>query len=260
MKRASWIWFLALALPLLGQNAGVDLTKVQPTGYVNDYARAVDSASQARLEAYCGRLEQLTGVQMTFVTVDKLDGEPISDVANTLFRRWGVGKKGANEGLLILLAVRDKKSRIEVGFGLEPILPDGFVGGALRTMRPLLAQGDYGAAMLQGAQTMGVQIAKAKGVSLDVAPRRRPVNRAPSGGGGIPWPLILIGIVVLFFLMNRGGGGGGGFLSGMLLGNLMGGFGRGGGGGRRDDSGDSGGGFGGFGGGDSGGGGASDEW
>ena len=58
--------------------------------------------SRAQLEAYCGRVEQLTGVQMAIVTIDTLDGNPIDDVANTLYRKWGIGKKGKDEGILLL--------------------------------------------------------------------------------------------------------------------------------------------------------------
>ncbi len=160
---------------------------------------------------------------------------------------------------MLLLAVQDHLDRVEVGYGLEPILPDGFDGSILRGIQPLLRQGAYGQAMISGAVQIGSAIARAKGVVPNSG--ERPRVRESRGRQGIPWPLILIGIVVLLFLM-RGGGSGGGFLAGMLLGNLLGsgrrdsgwgggGFGGGGGGG---------GGFGGFGGGDSGGGGASGSW
>ncbi len=90
------------------------------------------SQSRAQLEAYCRPVEQATGVQMAIVTLPSLDGEPIEDVANTLFRQWGVGKKGKDEGIMLLIAVQDHRDRIEVGYGLEPILPDGFDGSILR--------------------------------------------------------------------------------------------------------------------------------
>ena len=72
--------------------------------------------------------------------------------ANTLFRQWGVGKKGKDEGIMLLLAIKDHRDRIEVGYGLEPILPDGFAGSVLRGMRPLLRQGAYGQAMISRPQ------------------------------------------------------------------------------------------------------------
>jgi uncharacterized protein len=251
---------LALACSL----DALDLNKLKPQGYVSDFAHVLADSSRAQLESYAGRLEQATGVQMALVTIDSLDGEPIEDVANSLYRKWGVGKKGKDEGILLLLAIKDRRDRIEIGYGLEPILPDGFDGGVLRAARPLLQQGDYGQAMFAAAEQMGSRIAQAKGVTLDFSlprARMRPAEDRPS----IPWPVVVIGIVFLLFLMRRGGGGGG-FLTGMILGNLLGrggrgGWGAGGGfGGYDSGGGGGGGGFGGFGGGDSGGGGASSGW
>ena len=238
----------------------LDLKSLKPQGYVSDFAHVLDSQSRAQLEAYCGRLEQTTGVQMALVTIPTLDGNPIEDVSNELFRQWGVGKKGKDEGIMLLLAVQDHKDRIEVGYGLEPILPDGFDGSILRNIRPFLRQGEYSQAMLAAAAQMGAEIDRAKNIAPGPA---RPRNREVATRHSIPLPVIIIGIVLLILLLR--GGGGGGFLAGMLLGNLLGsgrrdGGGWGGGGFGGYDSGGGGGGFGGFGGGDSGGGGASGSW
>jgi uncharacterized protein len=237
----------------------LDLKSLKPQGYVSDFANVLTPESRAQLEAYAGQVEQATGVQMALVTLKSLDGEPIEDVTNTLYRQWGVGKKGKDEGIMLLLAVQDHRDRIEVGYGLEPILPDGFDGSILRGIQPLLRQGAYGQAMVAGAAQIGAEIARAKGISR--APGERPRVREAPGRGGLPWPLIVIGIVVLLFLF-RGGGSGGGLLTGMILGNLLGRGGRGSdwGGGGFGGGGGGGGGFGGFGGGDSGGGGASGSW
>jgi uncharacterized protein len=250
----------------------LDPNSLKPEGYVSDFAHVLDQRSKEALETYLGRVEQATGVQIAVVTVESLDGAPVDDVANTLYRKWGVGHKGANEGLLLLLATRDHKDRIEVGYGLEPILPDGFVGSILRDMRPQLRAGDYGEAILSGVESMGTRIAAAKNVALDFGLEHpRPERTAPvQRDTGFPWPLIVVGVIVLLVLFSRrrgGGGGGGGvgnLLTGMLIGNLIGGrrggWGGGGFGGFDSGSGGGGGGFGGFGGGDSGGGGASSDW
>jgi uncharacterized protein len=241
----------------------VDWKALKPEGYVSDFARVIDPQSKAALEQYAARVEQATGAQMALVTLRTLEGEPIDDVANTIYRAWGVGQKGKNEGILLLLVVGDRRNRLEVGYGLEPILPDGFDGSILREMRPALRQGQYGEAMMAAAEAIGSTIAKAKNVSLDAQLPRR-MRR--STGGSIPWPALLVGLFFIFWLIRaagRGGPrGGGGFWTGLLLGNLMGrGFGGGGGGfGGYDGGGGGGGGFGGFGGGDSGGGGASSDW
>jgi len=253
--RAAWIAVLAASAAL-----GLDTSKLKPTGYVNDFAHVLSPAAKQRLENYCAELERATGAQMAIVTVDSLEGDPIDDVANTLYRQWGIGKKGKDEGVLLLFAIKDHKDRGEVGYGLEPVIPDGYVGGVLRGIRPILRQGNYGGAMLAAADELGQRIAQSKGVTLTTArPVRtgRPAPRGPS----IPFPLIVIGIFVVLWIIGRftGGGGGTGFLAGLLLGNMM-GRGRSGWGGGGFGGGSSGGGWGGFGGGDSGGGGASSDW
>ena len=237
----------------------VDWKALQPQGYVSDFAGAIDPASKAQLEAYCGIVEQKTGAQMALVTIASLEGEPIEDVANTIFRAWGVGQKGKNEGILLLLSIGDRSSRIEVGYGLEPILPDGLAGSILREMRTALRQGDYGDAMMAAAETMGSAIAKAKNVELQA---RLPRRTRPAVSDSFPWPVLIGGVFFLLLLLTRGGRGGGGLgvLPWLMLGNMMGGSMGGGRGGGGFGGFDSGGGFGGFGGGDSGGGGASSNW
>ncbi len=259
-----------LALTFSTAALALDTSKLQPTGYVNDFAHVLDASSSHALEVYCGSVERVTGVQMAIVLVDSLEDEPIEDVTNRLYRQWGVGKKGKDEGIMLLLAVKDHKQRAEIGYGLEPIVPDLYAVGVLRGIRPILRQGNYGGALLAAAQQIGSRIAEQKGVALDPAmPQGRPMSQGqtnPIGFFGI-----IIGIIVVILILKmisgggagggRGVGGAGGFLTGMILGNLMGGRGGGGwGGGVFGGGGGGGGGFGGFGGGDSGGGGASSDW
>jgi uncharacterized protein len=255
---------------LIAAAQALDITKLKPTGYVNDFAHVMDAASVQRLATYCGAVERSTGAQMAIVTIDTLDGDDVADVASKLYHQWGIGKKPADEGILILFAIKDKKDRAEIGYGLEPIITDGDAGSILRGIRPILRQGTYGPAALAAAQQFGTKIAAAKNVALPAGGRVRTQTRV-SRGPSIPWPIIIIGIFFLLSMLGRMGGGGGGggftgFLTGMFLGNMMGrggGWGGGGGfGGSRGGSsgGDSGGGFGGFGGGDSGGGGSSSDW
>lgn len=256
----------AVVLALCGAVAawGVDWKTLRPQGYVSDFASVVDATARQRLEEYCASVERATGAQIALVVLPSLQNEPIEDVANTMFRAWGVGQKGKNGGVLLLLAVADRRSRLEVGYGLEPILTDAMAGRVLREMRPALRQHDYGDALIAAAETVGSTIAQAKQVTLDTAPPPRHYQSTTSDS--IPWPMILGGLALLLWLMRSGaprgygGYGGGGFLPGLLLGSLMsrGSWGgRGGGGFGGSDSGD---GFGGFGGGDSGGGGASSDW
>jgi len=264
LKRLSIGRAVGLALLMVSAAFALDTSKLKPTGYVNDFAHALDPASKQHLENYCGNLERATGVQMAIVLVDTLDDEPIDQVANRLYREWGIGKKGKDEGILLMLAVKDHKQRAEIGYGLEPIIPDGYAGGVLRGIRPILRQGNYGGALLAAAQEFGQKIAQEKGVDLAPEVGRR---MAPTSGRGnsIPVPLLIGGFFLLLWIIGRftggRGGGGTGFLTGMILGNMMGRGGSGwGGGGFGGGGSGGGGGFGGFGGGDSGGGGASSDW
>jgi uncharacterized protein len=235
--------------------SAADWGALQPQGYVSDFAGVIDIGSRQRIDAYCAAVEKATGAQLAFVALPELGGEPVEDVANLLYRKWGIGQKGENNGALLLLSVRDRRSRLEVGYGLEPILPDGAAGALLREMRPALKTGNYGEAMLVAAHQIGERVAREKGVQIDESVRPRRQYGEP--GRGIPWPMILIGLLGLLFLFSRGGGGGGPWWMLPLM-LMSGGRGRSGGGGFGGY--DSGGGFGGFGGGDAGGGGASSDW
>ena len=250
----------------------VDWKTLRPEGYLSDFAHVVDATDRAELEDYASRVQQATGVQLAFVTLPSLQGEPIEDVTNDIFHAWGVGRKKEDDGAMVLLSVGDRKSRLEVGGGLGGIIPDGMAGMLLDDMRPALRQREYGAALLMAAQRLGSTIAASKNVTVAAPAIRHRVS--PTTHDSIPWPLIFIGIFILMLILRRGGGGryyggggGGGFWSGLLLGQLLNsgrgnswGGGRDGGGFGGFDSGGSGGGFGGFGGGDSGGGGASSDW
>jgi uncharacterized protein len=246
----------------------------KPTGYVSDLAHVVDASDKEQLEIFCTKVEQQLQVQFALLTIDTLDGQPIRDFALDVFRNWGVGTRKTNQGVLLLLVIKDHLSDIETGRGIEPYITDGFAGGTLRAMRPQLRDGDYGAALMTAARQMADQIAQGKGVTFDSSFQREQARRLPRRPrNNIPGPLIILGIFLFLWLLGRGGrrggrggGGGGGFLTGLLLGNLLGG-GRGGwGGGGWGDGGGfgggsgGGGGFGGFGGGDAGGGGASSNW
>jgi uncharacterized protein len=258
-------WLLLCLLAMLAASAGgaVDWKTLQPEGYVSDFARVIDPATHDRLEQYCAAVERATGAQVALVTIRSLEGEPVEDVAKIIFNGWGIGQQGKNNGVMLLLAIGDRRSRLEIGSGLEGIVPNGLAGVVLSEMRPALRQENYGEAMMAAAQTIGETIAGAEHVALDATVPRKV---KPTVTNSIPWPLLVGGVFLLMWLLRGGGprgyGGwsGGGFLPGLILGGMMGrsNWGdRGSGGFGGYDSGD---GFGGFGGGDSGGGGASGDW
>jgi|SoiMethySBSTD1v2_1073268.scaffolds.fasta_scaffold263846_2 uncharacterized protein len=259
---------LGLAIALAVNAAAgwaVDWSALKPQGYVSDFANVIDVTSKGQLEAYCAKLQASTKVQLALVTVPTLRGEPVEDVARALARAWGVGQKGENDGILLLLAIGERKSRLEVGSGLAEIIPDSMAGEVLRAMRPALRQEHHGEAMMAAAETLGTAITQARNVPLE-APMPRKIRT--SWFQSIPWPLVLGGLGLLAMLFFRGARGSRGFggwnhdgiLPALLLGQLMSRNtwgGRSSGGFDGPDSGDS---FGGFGGGDFGGGGASSDW
>jgi uncharacterized protein len=229
--------------------------QLKPQGYVSDFAGVLDTQAKAQLNSLCTELDQKTKAQMAVVTIRTLEGAPIEDFANSLFERWGIGPKSTDRGVLILLAVNDHRYRVEVGYGLEPILPDGKVGGFGREMVPLLRQGNYSGALEQLSYNVASVIAADRGVTLGSVPEQQTSpSREPSSGGIPPLLLLLIfGAVGSLIWILRGGAYRGRGWGGPWIGGpgswSGGGFGGG-----------SSGGFGGFGGGSSGGGGASGGW
>jgi uncharacterized protein len=238
-------------------------------GYVNDFAGVIDSDSRQKITALCEELDQKADAQLAVVTIHTLEGDSIEDFANRLFTRWGVGPKGKDRGVMVLLAINDRQDRTEVGYGLEPILPDGKVGGFGRQMQPLLRQNQYGAALLQISSQIASTIAQDRGVTLaqgtpgatpppEESPQPAPFGIPPALLNLLILLLIFGGWRLLAFLFALGGLSryrrGGGYRGGWGIGPM----GDWGGGGYGGSSG--GGGFGGFGGGASGGGGAGGSW
>jgi uncharacterized protein len=200
--------------------------------------------------------------QIAVVTVTTLADEPVEQYAVDLYQKWGLGaKSGTNQdrGVLILVAVQDRKRFISTGYGLEGILPDGKVGQIGREMVPMLRANDFDGAMKLAVGQIAQIIASDAGITLTPIGGQGAVQdqqqQVHIGLGG----LIVFGIVILlilFFLARFGGSGLIGFLLGMFFGGGWGGGGGGGFGGG-DGGGD---GFGGFGGGSTGGGGAGGDW
>jgi uncharacterized protein len=249
---------LAWSNPLLAERVQ-DLPP--PSNYVNDFAGVLSPATLADLNRLCLQVDRQAHAQIAVVTVKSLDGEPIENFATALEDKWKVGKKGTDRGLLLIFAIDDRKYRIEVGYGLEGILPDGRVGDIGRQIVPYLQRNDYDGAVTVAVQQIAGVIAADAGVTLTSglrpayapAPQPRPLSLGE---------LLVLGLVlllVIFVLARFGGSGLLGFLIGMFLGG-GGGGGRGGGGGWGGGGGGGDGGFGGFGGGSSGGGGASGSW
>jgi uncharacterized protein len=236
---------------------------------VNDFANVIDDQSERELDRRIRSLQQATTDVVVVATVRTY--QPYADINEYKVKMFenhgrGIGVRGKDNGLLIVLAVDDRKVGIEVGYDLEAFITDGFAGQTIReAMLPEFRNGNFGAGLLAGTTRIINRIAEGRGATLQDVPRE-PVG--PHAPVRIPFPAIIFFIIILI-LMTRGrrrrrrywgGGPWSGWNSGVGpfgggLGGGFGGFGRGGFGG-----GGGGGGFGGFGGGRSGGGGASGGW
>jgi uncharacterized protein len=250
--------FFAFALAVSADK----IKDIHPTGYVTDLAGIIHADSKARLESLCLELEQKTGAQMAIVTVRSLDGDTVEQYANDLYKQLGVAAKKDNRGVLLLVAPTDRKSRVEVGYGLEPVINDARAGDTGRLMHSYFAQGNYSAGIEVGAWKLAKFIADDRGVTLTAtAPARQPPPHQDNSRSFPIWPIFILIFVVIQIIRGLAGSGsgrggrGGGWWIGPMIGGMLGGGGFGG-----SSAGGGGGGFGGFGGGSSGGGGASDSW
>ncbi|MCP4664796.1 MAG: TPM domain-containing protein [Deltaproteobacteria bacterium] len=220
----------------------------KPKGLVNDFAHVIPAAQEQKIAAVMVELFQKTQVPVVVVTMPDIGGAEYNDYANRLYGAWGIGKKGEDKGVLIFVTIKERKMRIETGYGVEGILPDGLVGEIRdRYMIPFLKQDKFGEGILNGSLAVAQVIAKGSGVTLT---GQMPIKKVKKRRSGLSSIVPLIFIIVIFLVVSRRRGGAW-LLLPLLLGG-MGGRGYGSGGG----FGGFGGGFGGFGGGMSGGGGA----
>ena len=225
---------------------------------VVDDAHVISDATKTDLTAKLADLETKTGRQVVVVTLPSLQGDDIADYGYQLGRTWGIGQKGQNNGVLFIIAPTEHKVRIEVGYGLEPIITDALSSQILQEqVLPKLRSGDTDGAVSAGTAAIIGQL------SADPATATANVQQATAQAhsrGGSPFGAIF-GLIIMFGIFSlifrrHGGGGMGWLLPMMILGSGRGGGGWGGGG----WSGVGGGGGFSGGGGSFGGGGASGSW
>lgn len=228
----------------------------KPLGLVNDFAGVIPEERKHQISALTGELHRKTGIPVVVVTMSEIQGADYNEYANRLYESWGIGKKGEDKGVLLFVTVKERKMRIEVGYGTEGVIPDGLAGEIRdRYMIPHLKKGHYGDGLLYGTAAVTGILAESEGVELTgKSPIPRGSQESRNGSGGFAF--LPIAFLVVFLLMSsRRRGGRGAWL---LLPLLLGAGGRRGrmGGGFSGGFGGFSGGFGGFGGGMSGGGGA----
>jgi len=224
------------------------LDSLKPAGWVSDFASVLDPVSSQRINGLINEIEKKTSAEIAVVTVRNLEGDSVEDYAVRLFEKWGIGKKGKDNGILLLAATEDKKVKIEVGYGLEGIIPDGLAGEILdKYVIPYFRQNDYSRGLLLGTFAIVAIIAKDANVEISGLTATPIASETQKPGlFSLLLRFLLFIILALVFIRLP-------FLFLLFLG-MSGGRGRGFGGGGFS------GGFGGFGGGRSGGGGGSRSW
>ena len=180
------------------------------TGAVNDLAGVIDVNNRDAIARLSERLQQTTGDVLVVATVKTFKPEAdLRSYAVKMFQNGGrgIGIKGKDNGVLVLLAVDDRQVWIEVGYGLEPYITDGFSGETSRqTMVPYFKRGDYGGGLLAGSQRLAIRVAEGQGKTLgdDVAPRQAR-ERKRDTGFPIPWPIVIFLLLIVVSRMLGGG-------------------------------------------------------
>ncbi len=248
MARMLILALLAVAGPVVAAGPPVPAS---PPNYVVDLAGVIDDGVEVRTNSLLRELEEKTTAQVVVLTLPTLDGESLEAFSIDLaHNRWKLGQKGKDNGVLLTLAMQERKYRIEVGYGLEGALPDSLVGSLGReVLVPAFRAGDIGGGLAAMAGELATRIAAASGMTLSGAP---PVAvRGSRRSAGKPSPLAmglaLLLVPIFIYLLIRHPQ----LLIMMLLSSR---------GGSRDSWGGGGGGFGGGGGGGFGGGGSSGSW
>jgi uncharacterized protein len=237
-----WLAWLVLGLCLAVGVSAWAQPKIPPAPssniYVQDYAGVLSGDTKARINSISGNLASKTKAQVVVVTIKTLEDMPIEEYGLTLMRQWGIGDRNLNNGVLLLVAVGDRQSRIEIGYGLEGALPDAKTGRIQdEYMIPYFQKGDYDKGILNGYSAVVNEVAKEYKLDLktDAKPDRNTHSAgSQSGWDSLPWwvQLAIAGGILLLFIFDwvflggnitllilsllrfRGGGGGGGGFGG----------------------------------------------
>ena len=188
----------ALALSLAATVAVAALP--QPKGPINDFANVLSDAQEAELVALSRDLEAATTVELAVATVTSLEGMSIEQYATRLFAEWGIGQRATDNGVLVLVAPNEREMRIEVGYGLEGVLPDGLAGEIIRTtFIPRFRENDYGAGIMEGTRRIA-DVVRRHEVMTDEqrAAYERAASDVPSDWFIVPFMSLFVGLGFLF--------------------------------------------------------------
>lgn len=234
------------------------------SGRVVDTAHVLPPATVATLTDKLATLEKSTGIQLVVATVPALGDTPIEDYGYQLGRAWGIGQKGKNNGAILIVAPSDRKVRIEVGYGLEPVLTDALTSVIIQNqIIPEFRKGGIPAGVNAGTDALIAQLGASPEIAhaavVDATVQHTEARHRPSAGPGALFWLAIVVIWVIFSVARGGRGRPSGIGSAILWGAASSMMSRGGGGDWGGGGGGGGDSFGG-GGGSFGGGGSSGSW
>ncbi len=176
------ILILHLFIPAISFSATPEPPEIPP-GYVIDLADIISDDVETRLNAYLRELEEKTTAQVVVLTIESLDGEEIEEFSLRMAEKWRLGQKGKDNGLLLTVALKDRRYRFEVGYGLEGILPDSLVGSIGRQyLVPYFRKGDYSTGILNATIAIVSEIARHEGVEITGMPASGPIHTLQRSG------------------------------------------------------------------------------
>lgn len=156
--------------------ARVDL---KPTGFVNDFAGKLSPEQRDSLEQAVRGIENQTTAEIGIAVINSLEGRNLEEYANDILNTWGIGKKGKDNGVLVLVSLQERKIRIEVGYGLEPVLTDGRCGQIIRdVLTPYFRKGDFYGGLNEAVGKMG-QLIAGKNPAEVLPPSQRKYEKPP---------------------------------------------------------------------------------
>lgn len=227
------VGFLITFVTLIPLVAAISIPAL--AGPVNDKANILTSAEHTKISTFLNGINEQSGIQIAVLTLPNLGDEPIELLSMRVAEAWKLGKKGEDNGVLLLISTADRALRIEVGYGLEGNLTDMKSGLIIRNViSPRFRSGQYGQGIWEGVLEIA-EVTAGKAVVEKVSGTKRPDQSAASNNSqdSSPFPGLII-LLLFFFLMTRGLGrrgrygrnGANGLFWGMLLGNILSGSGK----------------------------------
>ena len=201
MRRGLYSLACALIIPI---SVFAYTSPGKPQGFVNDFARVFSTEQQQSLESTVSALKTASGFELAIVTVPTLGGDTVENYANKLFQEWGIGQKGKDNGILVLIAVNDRQMRIETGYGSEGALTDLQAGNIIRTVfTPEFKNGNYYLGVWNGVHAIATVLMKSpEAAQYSMSPSSQSSSSSKLNGH-IIFFLIVIGLNILSYVLGK---------------------------------------------------------